>query len=42
MLLELLNLSAIEVATLALILFVLVFAARFGWGVGAWLAGKLH
>lgn len=41
MLTELAALAPQTVAYLALVLFVLFFAARCGWGVGAWLAGKL-
>lgn len=39
---DLLSLAPQSAAYLALILFVLAFAIRFGWGVGAWLAGKLR
>lgn len=38
---ELLALSLMQVATLCLVLFILALAFRCGWGVGAWLAGRL-
>lgn len=42
MLTELATLAPQTVAYLALAVFVLLFAARCGWGVGMWLAGKLR
>lgn len=42
MLTDLLTLSALQLLVLALILFVLALCFRAGWGVGAWLAGRLH
>lgn len=41
MLTELLSLSLIQVAALCLVLFVLALCFRCGWGIGAWLAGRL-
>lgn len=38
---ELLSLTVLNVAVLMLILFLLALAFRCGWGVGAWLAGRL-
>lgn len=39
---ELLSLSLLQVATLMLVLFLLAMAFRCGWGVGAWLSGRLR
>ena len=38
----LLTLGIVQVLTLMLILFALFVAIRCGWGVGAWLAGRLR
>ena len=38
---DLLGLSVENVAVIMLVLFLIALAFRCGWGIGAWLAGRL-